>query len=69
MGLACGLRHGIGCGMHAACNPLRGSLDRSKGDPDWDLRKTEKYSGYGAYDFKAVIPPFPEAPPEAVLTL
>src|SRR5882672_3613146 len=28
---------------------LRGSLDRSKGDPEWDLRKTEKYSGYGDY--------------------
>ena len=53
---------------HGCSGPmLRGSLDRSKGDPDWDLRKTEKYSGYGTYDFKAVLPPFPEAPPEAVL--
>ena len=25
---------------------LRGSLDRTKGDPDWDLRKTEPYCGY-----------------------
>ena len=53
---------------HGCSGPmLRGSLDRSKGDPDWDLRKTEKYSGYGTYDFKAVLPPFPEAPPETVI--
>ena len=38
---------------------LRGSLDRSKGDPDWDLRKIEPYCGYEHYDFKAIIPPFP----------
>ena len=37
---------------------LRGSLDRKKGDPDWDLRKVEPYCGYETYDFKAVIPPF-----------
>jgi NADH-quinone oxidoreductase subunit D len=37
---------------------LRGSLDRRKGDPDWDLRKTEPYCGYETYDFKAVLPPF-----------
>lgn len=37
---------------------LRGSLDRTKGDPDWDLRKIEPYSGYETYEFKAVIPPF-----------
>jgi len=54
--------------QHACSGPmLRGSLDRSKGDPDWDLRKTEKYSGYGEYDFNAVLPPFPQAPPEAVI--
>ena len=46
---------------------LRGSLDRSKGDPEWDLRKTEPYCGYEAYDFKAIIPPFPEAPAGAVI--
>ena len=39
---------------------LRGSLDRTKGDPDWDLRKIEPYCGYENYDFKAIIPPFPE---------
>ena len=37
---------------------LRGSLDRTDGDPDWDLRKIEPYCGYESYDFKAIIPPF-----------
>src|SRR5215831_6755147 len=37
---------------------LRGSLDRSQGDPDWDLRKIEPYCGYEQYDFKAIVPPF-----------
>jgi NADH-quinone oxidoreductase subunit D len=37
---------------------LRGSLDRTKGDVAWDLRKIEPYCGYETYDFKAVIPPF-----------
>jgi NADH-quinone oxidoreductase subunit D len=46
---------------------LRGSLDRSKGDPEWDLRKIEPYCGYETYDFRAVVPPFPEAPRETVL--
>jgi NADH-quinone oxidoreductase subunit D len=46
---------------------LRGSLDRSQGDPDWDLRKIEPYCGYEQYNFKAIIPPFPEAPADAVL--
>ena len=46
---------------------LRGSLNRDQGDPEWDLRKLEPYSGYEQYHFKAIIPPFPEAPPEAVL--
>jgi NADH-quinone oxidoreductase subunit D len=46
---------------------LRGSLNRSAGDPDWDLRKIEPYSGYEHYEFKAVLPPFPEAPPQAVI--
>jgi NADH-quinone oxidoreductase subunit D len=41
---------------------LRGSLDRTKGDPDWDLRKTEPYSGYEHYSFDIPIPPFAEAP-------
>lgn len=46
---------------------LRGSLRRDKGDPDWDLRRVEPYCGYEGYDFKVIIPPFPEAPPEAVI--
>src|SRR5947209_3867061 len=59
---------------------LRGSLDRSKGDPEWDLRKSEPYGGYETYQFKAVVPPFtddyyddpefgvkPRTPPEAVI--
>lgn len=46
---------------------LRGSLDASNGDVAWDLRKTEPYCGYETYDFKAIIPPFKEAPPEAVI--
>jgi NADH-quinone oxidoreductase subunit D len=46
---------------------LRGSLNRSQGDPDWDLRKIEPYCGYEQYSFEAIIPPFPEAPPEAVI--
>jgi len=39
---------------------LRGSLDRTQGDPEFDLRKIEPYCGYEQYDFKAVVPPFPE---------
>jgi len=39
---------------------LRGSLDATKGDVAWDLRKIEPYSGYENYDFKAIIPPFPD---------
>src|ERR1700730_3603911 len=46
---------------------LRGSLDRGQGDPDWDLRKIEPYCGYEQYTFKAIIPPFPEAPADAVI--
>ena len=46
---------------------LRGSLDRTKGDPDWDLRKIEPYCGYETYDFNAIIPPFAGAPKEAVI--
>jgi NADH-quinone oxidoreductase subunit D len=66
---------------HGCTGPmLRGSLDRTKGDPDWDLRKVEPYCGYETYNFKAIIPPFndnfyddeefgvrPRAPREAVL--
>jgi NADH-quinone oxidoreductase subunit D len=44
---------------HACSGPmLRGSLDATKGDPAWDLRKMEPYCGYETYDFKAIIPPF-----------
>ncbi|MCC6417404.1 MAG: NADH-quinone oxidoreductase subunit D [Gemmataceae bacterium] len=46
---------------------LRGSLDTSKGDPEWDLRRIEPYCGYEQYDFKVIVPPFPEKPPEAVI--
>jgi NADH-quinone oxidoreductase subunit D len=46
---------------------LRGSLDYTRGDPVWDLRKIEPYCGYEQYNFRAIVPPFPEAPPEAVL--
>src|SRR6516162_6450049 len=46
---------------------LRGSLNRTEGDPDWDLRKIEPYCGYAQYNFKAIIPPFPEAPVGAVI--
>jgi NADH-quinone oxidoreductase subunit D len=53
---------------HGCSGPmLRGSLNRDLGDPEWDLRKLEPYCGYEQYQFKAIIPPFPEAPPEAVL--
>jgi len=46
---------------------LRGSLDRTRGDAEWDLRKIEPYLGYETYDFRAIVPPFPEAPPETVI--
>ena len=46
---------------------LRGSLDRTKGDPDWDLRKTEPYSGYEQYQFDIPIPPFKTAPHGAII--
>jgi NADH-quinone oxidoreductase subunit D len=46
---------------------LRGSLNRDNGDTAWDLRKVEPYCGYEAYDFKAIVPPFPEKPAEAVI--
>jgi NADH-quinone oxidoreductase subunit D len=53
---------------HACSGPmLRGSLNRVSGDPDWDLRKIEPYSGYETYNFRAIVPPFPEAPPESVI--
>jgi len=46
---------------------LRGSLNRDLGDPEWDLRRIEPYCGYEHYDFKVIIPPFPEAPATAVI--
>jgi NADH-quinone oxidoreductase subunit D len=53
---------------HACSGPmLRGSLNRDLGDPEWDLRRIEPYSGYETYDFKVIIPPFPEAPKTAVI--
>ncbi|MFO0809428.1 MAG: NADH-quinone oxidoreductase subunit D [Gemmataceae bacterium] len=48
---------------HGCTGPmLRGSLDSTKGDIAWDLRKVEPYCGYETYDFKAIIPPFDTAP-------
>jgi NADH-quinone oxidoreductase subunit D len=53
---------------HGCTGPmLRGSLDRTQGDPDWDLRKIEPYCDYEQYDFKAIIPPFREKPQESVI--
>jgi len=46
---------------------LRASLDKRNGDPDWDLRKTEPYSGYEQYQFDIPIPPFDNAPPGSVI--
>jgi len=53
---------------HGCSGPmLRGSLDRTAGDPDWDLRRLEPYSGYEQYDFKVIVPPFDTTPRGAVI--
>jgi NADH-quinone oxidoreductase subunit D len=53
---------------HGCSGPmLRGSLNKTQGDPDWDLRKLEPYCGYETYNFNVVIPPFSTAPPESVI--
>jgi NADH-quinone oxidoreductase subunit D len=53
---------------HGCSGPmLRGSLDRRKGDPDWDLRRLEPYCGYEAYDFAVPIPPFDNPPPQVAI--
>lgn len=46
---------------------LRASLDSRNHDVAWDLRKIEPYCGYERYDFQAIIPPFKDAPREAVI--
>ncbi len=46
---------------------LRGSLNREAGDPEWDLRRIEPYCGYEQYDFRVIVPPFPERPERAVI--
>src|SRR5437016_11654334 len=54
--------------QHGCSGPmLRGSLDKTKGDPDWDLRKIEPYCGYETYQFDIPIPPFDTAPRDAII--
>jgi NADH-quinone oxidoreductase subunit D len=53
---------------HGCTGPmLRGSLNRTAGDPEWDLRRLEPYCGYENYEFKVIVGPFDERPAGAVL--
>ena len=46
---------------------LRASLDRTKNDPAWDLRKLEPNCGYENYTFDIPTPPFGIAPEGSVI--